>query len=344
MVFTNYTAVPSFIANPTGGSTPQPSYAGSPYGSQPYTGETGQAGDPGYERTEAARWDQYVASIQQAMQASAGWTREQYRLQLADAQKGRDLQWKIAQLQDSGADNRLVLQLKEQARQYDLNHNLEMEKLGFSREQFGFEQEMGRADLGLRRDEFGFTQEMGRADIGLRQQDLGLRRAQTAAEYMATPDRYITGSRFLNLSGRVLAGQNGVTPYGQTGTPAPKTEQDFAVLQQGGAPGRQLDPTAAAQAGGAGGDRRAAVLNAAIKAFPPSEGEGLDTDDYAVLNIAKAIYASNLRPGQQASINADARSKGVLFDAGKNLGYDPDAWWQSQRQSLPGQGNVRQIA
>lgn len=316
-------AMPWF--NGTGGSTPQPSYTGSPYGSQPYTGETGQAGDPGYENTEVARWDQYIATIQASMAASAGWAREQERLKYEDAKKGRDLQWKIAQLQSSGADDRLLMQLKEQGRQFDANHGIEMEKLGLSREQFGFTKEIERGRLGLERDR------------------LGVSRAQTATEYLSTPDRFMQSADFLNMSGRYFANQPGVTPYGQSGTPTPKTEADFAVLESGGNPNAgRGSAVAAAGEGGAGGDARLKALTSILKAVPPSEGTGLDENDYAVLQAAKALYSTNLRPGTYERMRPGQQA--IMESAGRRLGYDVNDWRADNTRNGVGQGSVRRVA
>lgn len=297
MVFTGYSPVPSFITNPTGGTTPQPSFAGAPYGSQPYTGELGQPGDPGYENTELGKWDQYIAQLQQALQASSGFQRWQIERQMEDARKGRDLQWKIAKLQSSGADARLVMQLKEQARQFDLNHGLEMQKLGLSR-------------------------------------------AQTATEYLSTPDRFFQAGDFLNMSARYLTGQPGAAPYGSTGSPTPKTEADFAILEQGGNPyaGRG-DATQAVAGGGSGGDQRLKALQTVMKAVPPSEGMGLDANDHAVLQAARALYSTNLRPGTLESMRPGQRA--IFQSAGKRLGYDVNDYMAGYEASRPNQQNVR---
>ncbi len=65
---------------------------------------------------------------------------------------------------------------------------------------------------------------------------------------------------------------------------------------------------------------------------------GAGNNAYHVMNAAKAIYSMNLNPQQQASINSSPEYKSILGSAGRRQGRNPDEWWQTQQQSLPGQG------
>ena len=187
-------------------------------------------------------------------------------------------------------------------------------------------------------DQLEQNQRQFEANHGLEIQKVGLQRAQTATDYLSTPDRYIQAGNYLNLSSRVLAGQPGSAPYGQAGTPQAKSMDDFAVLESGGIPGRQVDPAAVAAGAGGGSDARVKALQAVMKASPPSTGDGLDANDFAVLSAARSIYGMNLNPQQQASFKANPEATAIHSSAGRRLGYNPDAWWSSQRRSLPGQG------
>ncbi len=256
-----------------------------------------------------AKLDAYLADLQQAMQASSGWEREKYRLQLADGLEARKQARELAQMQDQtqrygvdvgSRDRKQALQ--ESIRQFDANHGLEIEKLG-------------------------------------------LQRAQTATEYLASPDRYAQAGNYLALSGRVLAGQPGAGTYGTAVQPRSNTESDFAVLASGGNPnagrGSAVQAATSGGGGGAGADARQKALKTVIGNYQPSSGVGLDENDYAVLNASRAIMNMNLTPQQQATINSNPEYTAILGSNLKNLGQNPASWLTRQRQSLPGQGSVR---
>jgi hypothetical protein len=258
------------------------------------------------------QWNQYVAETAAMVNASSGFDRRKLEAQLADAEKGRQNAMAIARLSsetsrygvDVGRQNTLD-QLKENARQFDANH-------------------------------------------GLEQQRLGLTYAQTATDYLSTPDRYFQAGNYLNMASRVFAGQPGAAPYGSTGTPTPKTEQDFAILARGGNPyggqtprAGQLDVTQAAAAGGSGADARVKALKAMIDAVPPSNNDGLDPNDFAVMQAARALYSTNLTPKQYQTITSDPDFLGVTNSALRTGGHNPEAWHAQQRRQGIGQGSVR---
>jgi hypothetical protein len=255
------------------------------------------------------RMDAYIAQVQAAMAASAGWEREKFRRQLEDAVEARKQARELAMLQDQtqrygidvGSRDRMA-QLAETVRQFDLNHGLEVQKLG-------------------------------------------LDRARTATDYMATPDRWAQAGNYLALSGRVLADQDGAGTYGSAVQPRPNTESDFAVLASGGNPnagrGSAVEAATSGGGGGAGADMRQKALKAVISDYQPSNGVGLDENDYAVLNASRAIMNMNLTPKQQQTINSNPEYRAILGSNLKNLGQNPDAWFKSQRQTLPGQQSAR---
>lgn len=177
------------------------------------------------------------------------------------------------------------------------------------------------------------------ATHGLEISKLGLDYAKTATDYLSTPDRFFQSSDFLNMAGRVMAGQGGPAPYGATGTPTAKTEGDFAVLAGGGNPAAGSNVMAAAGAGGAGGDARVKALKSVIDAVPPSAGSGMDANDFAVLQAAKALYSTNLQPGTLERMRPGQRA--IMGSAGRRLGYDVKDWEADYKRSLPGQGAVR---
>lgn len=260
--------------------------------------------DPAQWAEYMRRWDAYAKAVGDAYTASSGFEREKLARQYEEAQKGRD---QAAQLAN----------LTAQTSRYgaDLQRQSQIDQLKQSQRQFD-------------------------ATHALDVQRLGLDRAKTATDYLSTPDRYAQASRYLNLSSRVLAGQPGVGSYDPS-VARPKTEADFAVLQAGGNPDRQVDPSQAAAGGGSGADARVRAIQGLLKASPPSTGAGLDNNDYAVLQATKHIMSLNLTPQQQAQINASPEYKAMLGSEARSQGQNPDEWWQSQQRSLPGQRSAR---
>lgn len=253
------------------------------------------------------RYDDQIAKIQQTINSANDFERHVAEVKLDDLIKARENAMKIAQLQadtsrygyDVGRQNALD-QLKENARQYDLRHGLDV-------------------------------------------QQLGLDRADKVSEWMARDDRWAQAGNFIDMSGRVLAGQPGAGTYGRAVQGRPNTEADFAVLESGGNPyaARGSAQTAATAGGGAGTDARVAALKKVIDASPPSAGSGHDANDFAVMQAAKAIYSMNLTPQQQASINSSPQYKNILSSEIQGTGNNAAEWWKRQQSSLPGQGSVR---
>ena len=250
------------------------------------------------------------ALLQQMGEANAGWEREKLEAQREDAKRALENAYKIAELQAQtsryGIDQqtRVALkQLEENQRQFDRNHELEQRKLG-------------------------------------------LTYAQTATEYLSTPDRYFQGANYLNMAGRVFANQSG--SGAAVGQPVPKTEQDFANLAAGGTGQQAYTGTSpadvaqrAAGAGGAGADERVKALTGVIKALPPSQGAGLDNNDQAVMAAARALYSTNLNPGQYQRIASSPTNRGITRSAISRLGDSPDEWEARQRRNQIGFGSSR---
>jgi hypothetical protein len=335
----------------------------------------------------ASQYDQYVQDVGAALQASSGLEREKLAAQLKDAEAGRANAYKIAKLQADvsryGIDMQrktALDQLKENARQFDASHALEMERFSFEKDSWA--------------------------------KEFGLSYADKATEYLSTPDRYFQGADFRSMADRALTGaygggetSQGPLPYGAQGQPTPKTEADFAVLASYGQPGSNASagwyPGAGAapaspppsgpsspQMGGqtsvpAGGssdlvqsaldgpsawtpgngaatepqfttqpvngdgtarpapDPRAKVLKTMIDAMPPSATAGYDANDLAVMQAARAIYSTNLQPGALQRMRPGQRS--ILASAGKRLGYDVKDWEADVAGYAPNQRSVRAV-
>lgn len=260
-----------------------------------------------------AAYDRAIDKNTEAWAAATGLERRQIEAKIEDMQKGREVQMQIARLQAQtskygvDAQSKIALdRLKEEARQYDQTHALDLMRFGL--------------------------------DV----QKLGVQRAQTATDYLSTADRYVQASDFLNLSGQVLANQPG-SNAGSGAVPQAKTMADYAALEGGArvAPGRQVDASAGAGLGSSSGaDARVKALRAVIDASPPSPDQGLDPNAYHVLNAARAIYSMDLNPMQQAQIRGNKQYGQILASAGRRLGYNPADWDERQAKNLPGQQPV----
>jgi hypothetical protein len=186
--------------------------------------------------------------------------------------------------------------------------------------------------------------------------------ANTATEYLSTPDRFFQGGDFLSMTQRAAQGR-GPAAYGSEGRPTPKTMADFNQLYTGGgspdgppAPvpsggagiyggGNAAAASTASSGGGGGGggaaqaDPRQQAVQAIFKNIPPSQGAGADEMDFAALTAAKALYESNLRPDVIPRMRPG--QKAMTVSAGKRLGYHVPDWLAQQARNMPGQQSVR---
>jgi hypothetical protein len=286
-------------------------------------------------------WDQYIATISEAMQASSGSARRALEAQMKDAAAGRQNAIALERLRGEtsryGVDAQrevAIKQLTENARQFDSTHALDMQKFGLNVQQFGLDY------------------------------------AKTATDYLSTPDRYFQGSTFMDAAQRARGGMLQGANYTAQGQPTPKTLGDFAVLQQsgaqgaGGAPQGYTMPGApaatgqatgapgqpagqgapggqgAAQGSGAATDGRVQALGSLFKALPPSSDLGVNDRDYAVLRAAHSIISApgELAPGTIQSWSPG--NKSMLSSAASRLGYDPKDWWDNLQRMQPGQGSA----
>lgn len=251
---------------------------------------------------DVARWDEYIKTIQEAMTASSGFERIKLAEQYKDAAAGRANAMRIAQLQ-------------EQGRRYGV-------------------------DVGART-------EMARLQENARQFDAshGLEMAKVATDYLSTPDRYFQAGDFLSMAGQLGRG-GGVQPYGAQGRPQAKRWEDFAALagfgnvpavKAGGGGGMATYADYGGGGGGGGVDPRVKAARGVIDAIPPSEGSGMNADDWAALGAVEQIFRASkpgsyekMRPGQQA-----------MFRSGLGrLGYVPDDAIEDMRRSGIGQGRA----
>lgn len=283
--------------------------------------------DPGSPE-DLEQWNQYIAQIQAALAASSGFARTQLEAQMKDAEKARQNAYRIAQLNaetsrygvDVGRQN-LLDQLKEQARQFDANHALEKDRFG-------------------------------------------LNVAEAYTRYAQTPDMVWALNDFKGALGRVGLGQNPTPVSANPEQPKAKTWEDFSALAgglpqyQGGRPsggggsaapsggvadvyrpGAAAGPVTMDESGGTTGpDLREKAVTAVMRAMPPSETPGTDTQDWAALGAIRNLYFAG-RPGEVERLGQQRRKTAMAGLA--RLGLDPVMVEEERRRSLPRQQSVR---
>lgn len=269
------------------------------------------AGLSAYDREYLRRMDEYIETIRRSLQTAAGDQREILRMQLDDAERGRQNAYRIAQLQDEGSrygiDQRRqteLEQLSEQQRQFDANHGLEMQRFG-----------------------------------------LDVARAYT--DYARTPDMRWSANDF-DTAVRNIGLGGGPVPIAGQARPTPKSWEDFAALSGFNTPavqaGQKMAPSpsgpgmASAAGAGTASDPRLTAATGILKALPPSGTPGHDDNDWAALEAIRSLYLSG-RPGEVERLG---RPRQKIAEAGlARLGYDPALVVEERRRSLPGQGSVR---
>lgn len=272
------------------------------------------------------QWGEYLGGyLRPALEASAGTERRKLEAQVRDAEEGRKNSMAIARLQSEtsryGVDAQTATSM---------------------------------ATLKQRAHEFEQTH-------ALELKKFGLSYAQTATEYLSTPDRFAQSIDFFDMAGRVMQRQGGPAPYGSNTDFVPKTQQDFAVLA-GGAPEGQGSATPgstaaalsappssspsngpAAAAPGAQGaaavDPRTKVMKTMIDAIPPSRGAGMDANDFAVMKAAEALYSTNLPPGAIEKMRPG--QQGILSSFVKRSGRDWNDYLADVKSYGVGQGSAR---
>ncbi len=304
-------------------------------------------------QAEKARWDQYVKTIQDALQASAGFERTKLQKQYEDAEKGRQNAYKIADLQAQtsryGVDRQTeteLARLRENQRQFDNNHNLEMQKFGLDRERFGFEREKFGKEFGLEEQRFGLDKDR-----------FGLDYANAYTNFAQTSDNPWLLKDFEGAVGRVGLGQ-GVQPIStQANQPRAKTWEDFAAISgYATLPGVQAGRTSTAEPAMAGSgpgamaqeqsinngpDKQLKAMRAVAEAMPPSATPGMDDSDWAAINAYKSLYFAG-RPGEIARLGKERNKIGM--NGLRRAGYNPALLEEDYTRGLPGQGSARAVA
>lgn len=243
-------------------------------------------------------------------------------------------------LQESSGFARLQLEAQSKNVKAGLKNAMAIAKLQSDTQRYGYDvqREVALKQLQENGRQFDLTHAL---DL----KKFGVARAQAATDYLQTPDRFIQAGNFLNMSSRVMLNQGGAS-YNIEGT-KPKSMADFAALEEGGAGGdRQVgaDNVEQVAGGGVGADERVKVLKGLIAASPPSPDEGMDGNDFAVLNATRAILGMKLRPQAYAAIRGSKEGQQMLQSGAQRLGVNFDSWLAQQRKNMPGQGAARSYA
>lgn len=302
--------------NTTSGVPWSPSYTGPRYttrtvGQAPPQTQQGQMSDD-----DTRKWDQLVAEIKQALAVSSGWDREKKQLELEDAEKGRQNAYRIAELNDRtaryGIDERSRLelaQLKQNQKQFDATHGLELQKFG-----------LNVAD--------SFTKWSQTPDMIWAHKDFTGALGKTLGQYGVSPTsgpmdgpRAKTWEDFAALSGY----------------------QDMPAVQAGQSSGGVTRPVEAGGAGagaGAGGgtDQRIKAMRAVADAMPPSDTDGADPQDWQALRAIESLYFAR-KPGSVESLGAPRRKTAQAGLA--RLGHDPATVESDYTRAGVGQGRAR---
>lgn len=265
-------------------------------------------------------WDRYIATIKEAMTASSGFERYKLQAQLDDAEKGRDNAYKIAQLEGDnqryGYDQQrqtAIDQLKENARQYDKTHELDVKKQDLSEAQY-ISDERSKANRLFQ------TMDLEQALGSIRSGNRATTSTNVSAIDGLSTD--YTDNPYLSNSGGSSgsSGSSGGTTYTASGT--------------GGSATTSATSTA---------DPRTKAAQAVMKALPPSETEGLDATAVAALNAVYSLYQSPLRQGTLESLSPTQKA---TLESGsdrikKTTGKSYDDLMAEYASQAPRSGGVR---
>ena len=263
------------------------------------------------------QYDAYLEKLTEAWAASAGMDREKLEAEIADAQEGRRNAYRIAQLQaetqrygyDVNRETELA-RLKENQRQFDATHALDMQRFGL--------------DYAKTYAEYASSPD----------------RWFAAADFVSAAERVRAGVPPQSYSAtgtpvpKTMADFSVLAGYPNPGATAPGG-QASAAPGGGAAPGGQMNA-----AGNATTDNRSKAVSAMMRAAPPSNELGLSQQDFAVLEAARKLYEAPGELGLGAIESMRPDQKKIFQSAGARLGYSVPDWMSDYARSRPGQGRT----
>lgn len=331
--------MPPLAANQQTGQTnnSSSSYYGGYDSSSNYSGATGS--EAGSSQDLAAR-DAYIQKIVDAINDAAehgnDFEREKLQAQLDDAKKGRDNAYKIAKLNNDtqryGYDQQRqteIDKLKEDQRQYDSTHALDLKKYGLEVAK-AYTQYASTPDQVFALNDFKSA--LGNVGQG--------QAAQNVITSEAGTPHAKTWQDFAALSGYNAddSGSGSTSTSGGTSSTGTTYSTSGGGSDSGGS-GYSTSDTSSGDSGTVTAtDGRQTAINAVTKAMPASDGEGHDEQDYAALAAIKALYFAR-KPGTVAALGQQ-RQKTALAGLSR-LGYDSAQVNEDYQRSLPGQSSVR---
>lgn len=236
--------------------------------------------DEGYVTPE--QWREYIATQKAALAASSGFARVQLQAQIDDAQKALDNAYKIAQLQGDnqryGYDQQrqtAIDQLKENARQYDRTHELDVKKQDLSEAQY-------ISDQRSKNNRLFQTMDLEQALTSIRSGNRATTSTNVAAVDGLSTD--YTGNPYLSNSGG--SSSSGGTTYSASGTSS-----------------NTAGSATTSATSSSGQDPRTKAARAVMDALPPSATTGLDSSAVAALNAVYHLYNAPLRQGTLESLS-----------------------------------------
>lgn len=287
---------------------------------------------------KSEEWREYIGHLQLFLKESSGLQRKQIEAQISNAKEGLKNQMAIARLQSEtsryGVDAQretALAQLQENQRQFDLTHGLEMQK-------FGLNYAMAETEFLSSPDRYAQGADFRAAASRILGPGTGPGAAAASGPrpYGADTDfQAKTPADFAVLAGKYNGGAappggapaGGVspntapTPYQVSAAttappttsapPAPVAAAPASSSPQpyGASTANSPTPGATAQTASTGAaqppDPRVQVLTSMFKAMPPSREEGLDANDFAVMQAAQALMSTNLRPGSLERLRPD---------------------------------------
>ena len=266
--------------------------------------------DDEYENVPYQTWDSIVERLEGMrgpFEESAGADNE-YRNraldhQIASAKAARENALKIAQLQASTsrygvdvASRDTMAKLKENARQFDASHGLDLAKT--------YVQYSSTPDLMFARNDLMYA--LGRVGQA---QGQGMSNAMPAPiasnPQQPQPKTYQDFAALASYNGSTVPGAGGGGGAGQA---------------QSGGGGTQTDP-------------RVSAASAVMKASAPSAGSGTDGQDWAALEAIRNIYSLAL-PGSLERLGPERQK--IVQAGMARLGYDPNLVTSEYKRSLPG--------
>jgi hypothetical protein len=261
------------------------------------------------------------ATLREMAGEENAYRRRALEAQMESARAARENAMKIAQLQSEtsryGIDAQratAMAQLKENARQFDASHGLEIAKAytAFS----------STPDMMFARNDFlsamGRVGQSGGLPAPISSQ--GSPQAKTWQDFAA------------------IASYNGSQVPGASAPSAARESQAQPAAASGSSPAASGGGSAAASTGAAGAssgtDPRVTAANAVMKAIPPSETPGTDGQDWAALEAIRNLFTA-AKPGSIERLGAP-RTKIAMAGLAR-MGYDPETVLEEYKRAAPGQ-------